>query len=146
MAQEFLVETFVWSPGMRKKEFRFDTLDAAKSFADDEADHYHVIKVWNENNKNVYTKRTLTTLAEDPNRSHAEFLLAAKTFAQKGEMNPRFVTDTGLLVNAPNPSLAAFNPEPLPMTNVLPIPPEPDTNIPLVQASEPVPPPENMPE
>jgi hypothetical protein len=146
MAQEFLVETFTWGPGLKKKEFRFDTLDQAKAFADQEADHNHIIKVWDDNDKNVYTKRTLKTLAEDPNRTHTDFLVAAKSFAQKGELNPRFVADTALLAGAADPSLAAGNPEPLPMTNVLPMPPEPDLNPPMAPGGEPFAAPENMPE
>jgi hypothetical protein len=146
MAQEFLVETFVWQPGLKKKEHRFDTLDAAKAFADEEADHYHIIKVWDTNNKNVYTKRTLKTLAEDPERSHTEFLVAAKSFAQKGELNPRFVSDPALLANAANPELAGNNPEPIPMLDVLPMPPEPDLDPPLAPGGEPFPVPDNMPE
>jgi hypothetical protein len=145
MAQEFLVETFTWSPGLKKKEHRFDTLDQAKAYADEEADHHHIIKVWDTNNKNVYTKRTLKTLAEDPERTHTEYLVAAKNFAQKGELNPRFIKDTATLAQlqavAPSPDKA-----PMPMDNVLPMPPEPDLNPPLAPGVEPVAPPDVMPE
>ena len=145
MAQEFLVETFVWQPGLKKKEHRFDTLDAAKAFADEEAPHFHIIKVWNESGKNVYTKRTLQTLAQDPDGSHTEWLAAAKTFAQKGELNPRFINDAATLAKiqavAPNPGNA-----PAPMTNVQPMPPAPKLDIPLAPGGEPVPVPDSMPE
>jgi hypothetical protein len=146
MAQEFLVETFTWSPGLKKKEFRFDTLEQAKAFADEEADHNHIIKVWDDNNKNVYTKRTLRTLAEDPDRAHTEYLIAAKSIGPKGEVNPRFVSNVAVLAGAPDPSIAAGNPDPIPMTNVLPMPPAPDLDPPLAPGGEPFPAPENMPE
>jgi hypothetical protein len=144
MAQEFLVETFVWQPGLKKKEHRFDTLDAAKAFADEEAPHFHIIKVWNENGKNVYTKRTAQTLAQDPDGSHTEWLASAKAFAQKGELNPRFINNAEVLAKiqaqAPNPSYVD------PTPNALPMPPEPDLNVPLAPGGEPFSVPDNMPE
>jgi hypothetical protein len=144
MAQEFLAETFVWQPGLKKKEYRFDTLDAAKAFADEEAAHYHVIKVWNEAGKNVYTKRTLRTQAEDPDGSHTSYLLAAQGFAQKGELNPRTITNAQVLAAtlAQAPNLSG----PEPMANVLPMPPEPNLDVPLAPGGEQVVPPETMPE
>lgn len=141
MAQDYTVETFVWQPGLKKKEHKFDTLNAATAFADEESPHFHIIKVWDKDGKNVYTKRTLQTLAQDPDGAHTEWLMAAKEFAQKGEVNPRTINNIEVLAKiqaaSPDPSKA--------MGDVKPMPPEPELNPPLAPGHEPMAAPEVMP-
>lgn len=88
MAQEFKVQTFIWSPGMKKKEYFFDTLSEAVGFADENAPDYHVIKVWNDQGKNVHSTNSIKTRAEDPQGLHMAPMLEAK-IEPKGQPNPR---------------------------------------------------------
>ena len=88
MSQEFKVTTFLYSPGIKKKDYFFDTLAEAIEYADENAPDYHVIKVWNELGKNVHATRSLKTRAEDPEGLHSAPLLEPKT-VPKGEPNPR---------------------------------------------------------
>ena len=85
MSQKFKATTYLWTIGFKSTDQFFDTLEEATAFAEEQSPHFHIIKVFNENGKNVITKRTIRTVAEDPEGLHAAQLAAQATKPYKGE-------------------------------------------------------------
>jgi hypothetical protein len=87
MSQKFKVTTYLWTIGVKSKDYFFDTLEEATAFAEEQSPDFHIIKVFNEDGKNVITKRTIRTRAEDPEGLHTAQILAAKAAKPyKGEV------------------------------------------------------------
>jgi hypothetical protein len=87
MSQKFKATTYLWTIGVKSTDHFFDTLEEATAFAEEQSPHFHIIKVFNENGKNVITKRVFRTTAEDPDGSHTANLIAAKSLKPtKGEI------------------------------------------------------------
>jgi hypothetical protein len=78
MSQKFKVTTYLWTIGVKTKDQFFDTLEEATAFAEEQSPHFHIIKVFNETGKNVLTKKTIRTVAEDPDGAHSAQILEAK--------------------------------------------------------------------
>jgi hypothetical protein len=87
MSQKFKVTTYLWTIGVKSKDHFFDTLEEATAFAEEQSPDFHIIKVFNEDGKNVVTKRSIRTRAEDPEGLHTAAILAAKAAKPyKGEV------------------------------------------------------------
>ena len=87
MSQKFKVTTYLWTIGVKATDHFFDTLEEATAFAEEQSPDFHIVKVFNENGKNVSTKRTIRTRAEDPDGLHSAQVLAAKAAKPyKGEI------------------------------------------------------------
>ena len=86
MSQKFKATTYLWTIGVKATDHFFDTLEEATTFAEEQSPHFHIIKVFNEDGKNVITKKSFRTKAEDPDGSHSEWLTAIKAARpHKGE-------------------------------------------------------------
>ena len=92
MSQKFKVTTYLWTIGVKATDHSFDTLEEATAFAEEQLPDFHIIKVFNENGKNIITKRTIRTRAEDPDGLHSAQVLAAKAAKpHKGEVPENLV-------------------------------------------------------